>query len=369
MSRSPFVPRMVAREVFAYRNLLSRRRQPLPLNWLGADWQLRIDALEFGRRLGHAIEFDWGGARVVLRVDSAWVDRVAGEHIGCAIAPGTPELLLKAMLDAALGEAGTRIEHATRKKLRLSGIGKAPDELDGMEGFGWQMEGKSCDFCGELWLDVLGLGFLAAALRPWILETPQDCIPDALPVTLRFDIGWTEVDRGELAHIGEGDVLMFDECRLQAQGGLALRVGKQALRCVLDGSSLKVTQGWKKMMDDARDRPQNDEEENLDFESELDDAGDDDDEIPGGRETTGAEGEAFTIDAIPVRLEFDLGERTVELGELRSITAGHVFELGRDLRRAVTIRANGKRIGIGELVNVDGQLGVSILEIAFSSPR
>ena len=43
---------------------------------------------------------------------------------------------------------------------------------------------------------------------------------------------------------------------------------------------------------------------------------------------------------------------------------GHVFDLGRELRRAVIIRANGKVIGEGELVDVDGQIGVAVLSLA-----
>jgi type III secretion protein Q len=42
---------------------------------------------------------------------------------------------------------------------------------------------------------------------------------------------------------------------------------------------------------------------------------------------------------------------------------GHVFDLGRELRRAVIIRANGKVIGEGELVDIDGQVGVAVLSL------
>jgi type III secretion protein Q len=307
----------------------------------------------------------------VLRADAAWLDRVTTALIGCPIAPGTPDLLLKAMLEAALGEAGKRIEHATRKKLRLVSAGERPAERAGMEGFGWQMEGEALLFCGELWLDVLGLGFLAAALRPWTLEAPQDCRADALPMTLRFEIGWAELDCGELAQLGAGDVLMFDECWLQGQDSLAVRLGNQAFRCVFDGSRLVVTEGWRKTMDDILDKPYgNEKDEDLELDGQFDDEDEEEEAAPGQRGAARAPAaEAFSMDEIPVRLSFELGERTVELGELRSITVGHVFELGRDLRRAVTIRANGKPIGIGELVNVDGRLGVSMLEIAFSAPR
>ena len=66
---------------------------------------------------------------------------------------------------------------------------------------------------------------------------------------------------------------------------------------------------------------------------------------------------------LPVRLHFDLGERQLTLSELMVIGPGHVFDLGRELKRAVIIRANGKVIGEGELVDVDGQIGVSVLSL------
>ena len=70
------------------------------------------------------------------------------------------------------------------------------------------------------------------------------------------------------------------------------------------------------------------------------------------------------LDEIDIRLSFDLGERIVTLSELRLLTAGYVFDLGRDLRKSVYIRANGKIIGEGELVDIEGQTGVSVLNFA-----
>ena len=70
------------------------------------------------------------------------------------------------------------------------------------------------------------------------------------------------------------------------------------------------------------------------------------------------------LDEISIRISFDLGERSLPLAELRTLAAGYVFELGRDLRRSVVIRANGKVIGEGELVDIEGQTGVSVLSIS-----
>jgi type III secretion protein Q len=67
---------------------------------------------------------------------------------------------------------------------------------------------------------------------------------------------------------------------------------------------------------------------------------------------------------IPVSLDFDLGNVAVPLGELASLKPGYVFELPGSLeRRRVTIRANGARVGQGELVAVGDVLGVQLLSL------
>lgn len=73
------------------------------------------------------------------------------------------------------------------------------------------------------------------------------------------------------------------------------------------------------------------------------------------------------VDDIRIRVSFDLGERSLTLAELKLLGPGYVFELGRDLRRSVSIRANGKVIGEGELVDIEGQTGVSVLSISIKS--
>jgi flagellar motor switch/type III secretory pathway protein FliN len=70
-----------------------------------------------------------------------------------------------------------------------------------------------------------------------------------------------------------------------------------------------------------------------------------------------------TLDDVTIRLTFDLGERVVSVGELRTLAPGFTFDLGRQLRRAVTIRANGMAVGEGELVEIDGRIGVSVLSL------
>ena len=69
-------------------------------------------------------------------------------------------------------------------------------------------------------------------------------------------------------------------------------------------------------------------------------------------------------DSIPVSLDFDLGNLAVPLGELASLKPGYVFELPNSLDSVrVVIRANGTRVGHGELVAVGDVLGVQLLAL------
>jgi type III secretion protein Q len=75
-------------------------------------------------------------------------------------------------------------------------------------------------------------------------------------------------------------------------------------------------------------------------------------------------------DNIPVSLDFDLGNLALPLGELAALKPGYVFELpgGLDKLRVV-IRANGTRIGHGELVAVGDVLGVQLLALEIDGLR
>jgi type III secretion protein Q len=70
------------------------------------------------------------------------------------------------------------------------------------------------------------------------------------------------------------------------------------------------------------------------------------------------------LENLPVVLDFDVGTLRVPLAELALLKPGYVFQLPGRLENAqVVIRANGKRIGRGELVAVGDMLGVQLLVI------
>ena len=144
-------------------------------------------------------------------------------------------------------------------------------------------------------------------------------------------VGWVDLITHQLDEIESGDVIFLDECWLENQGLILLQIGRSSgIRAKLDGKNIVIEDDLEKIMQD------------------IDDFSSTDDSL---------------LDGITIRLTFDLGEREIPLGELRRISAGYVFEMGRDVRQAVTIRANGRSIGEGELVEIDGLTGVSVLRL------
>lgn len=74
---------------------------------------------------------------------------------------------------------------------------------------------------------------------------------------------------------------------------------------------------------------------------------------------------AMEIDlgSLPVRLEFLLATHDLDLAALSQIIAGQLIPLADDAARRIEVRANGKPVALGELVQLDGQLGVELLKV------
>jgi type III secretion protein Q len=68
-------------------------------------------------------------------------------------------------------------------------------------------------------------------------------------------------------------------------------------------------------------------------------------------------------DQLPVRLTFEVGRLEITLAELRKLGPGSVVELGRNVAEPVHISAQGRPVGQGELVDVEGMVGVKIVRL------
>ncbi|WP_322784188.1 FliM/FliN family flagellar motor switch protein [Pseudomonas sp. PCH199] len=69
------------------------------------------------------------------------------------------------------------------------------------------------------------------------------------------------------------------------------------------------------------------------------------------------------LGSLPVRLEFVLATHEIDLATLSQIIEGQLIPLAGDAARHIEVRANGKPVARGELVQLDEQLGVELLEV------
>ena len=66
---------------------------------------------------------------------------------------------------------------------------------------------------------------------------------------------------------------------------------------------------------------------------------------------------------VPVHLVAVLGEKKMKLKDLLKLKVGHAIDLERAPNEFVDLTANGKVIARGELVEIDGKLGVRIIKM------
>ncbi len=69
------------------------------------------------------------------------------------------------------------------------------------------------------------------------------------------------------------------------------------------------------------------------------------------------------VDEIELELHFEVGQTRMAVGQLKTLQPGYVFELETTTAAPVAVRASGRAIGRGELVQIAGRVGVKLVEV------
>ena len=69
------------------------------------------------------------------------------------------------------------------------------------------------------------------------------------------------------------------------------------------------------------------------------------------------------VDALEIILTLELDERRISIGELAALGPGQILDTTASLEAPVTIKAGGKAVGRGRLVEAGGSLGVLIASL------
>lgn len=67
------------------------------------------------------------------------------------------------------------------------------------------------------------------------------------------------------------------------------------------------------------------------------------------------------LDELPLRLHLLIDEKELTWAEVSRLVPGSILDLDRDPRDPVKLAVNGRVLGTGELVEIEGRLGVKLL--------
>lgn len=325
----------------------------------GAEWSLSLAPLSEPWAAAQEtllVKAHWAGAPFWLllpaNVAQVWVQSRFPE----ADLPSLPQSYLALMLESALGDVcaalsdmqrgAAGIDSATESSLAdLSALSQACPHA-----FEMQASNALGTVLIHLATDTLGL-VLMAGLAARLPAAVNSLEPELLPVLLRAELGFSWLNAAEFASLCPGDTVLLAHSFTHPGQHLWLGVdGRWGLMVRLDaaqgGNTVEVVQAFSTVDLADFSAPTTHPMTSTNTPS-----------LDGSPAVT-------ALDQVPFRLAFDLGERLMTLGEIKALQVGQPLALDRPLSQAVSLRVNGALVGQGELVEIDGRLGVTITALA-----
>lgn len=315
-----------------------------PVHWGGCDWRLSVYpswgtlAPGPGARSPDlprwCVDLVWGRTPFRLLIDHAAPEAWVAATLPGLELPALPGPVAMAVIETALRAASGPLSQLGLGDIQVKGIeSSATATHSPEESWTLQLSAGGVHLTCSMSTTGLGLAQLARCLD----GLPRAIGPlglHAFPVVLRAEVGFSRLALGEWAALRPGDAIVMDRPLLGTDGALWLAAGAWGLRARPEHGQWVVAEGWRK-------------------EGWAMDPLDDDDALD----------RLDGIRSLPLRVAFDIGEIRLSVGDLEGLQVGHVLDLGRPLSEAVSIRINGARVGHGELVDIDGRLGVVIRDL------
>jgi type III secretion protein Q len=194
-----------------------------------------------------------------------------------------------------------------------------------------------------------------------------------------------------LRGLAEGDIVVPDQPAFDSTGTGRVRLGcvhaqvrheapnslyilsTEALLDAYDMNDEALDDDFDGADDDAEYGADNEEHEHSEYEDHNRDYGEEDGDEPGytdedthagdDREAPPATAKATgngDIDSIPVTLAFELGSVRMSLADVRSLARGSIVTIEGGGPQSIAIVSGSRKIGQGEIVDVEGRLGIRI---------
>lgn len=222
-------------------------------------------------------------------------------------------------------------------EVSLRSIGALPEGLNRSYGATLSQNGEPAwararvHASGALW------GSIAHKLQLYAPVPSEDY--SSVPVFTRLQVGASEMSLKKFQTIELQDILLFDKGVTPRLGSCIVHVGDHlSFHATLKENTITL----ETIMNDSTPKQ--------------------------GTPHAKGTGSSPSLDAFLLHLTFEVGEKEIPVGELQSLQAGYTFEMDSPLDSPVSIKANGSKIGTGELVQVADRIGVRIVDFSQEPP-
>lgn len=297
------------------------------------------------------------------------IESVHLESLPEEIQPVLIEHLFDKILDNLEKNLGTTI--ALEKYWKEDSFAKE-NELQHLEEelhFTLNIQGSKEMIYGTLKMPSPALEFLAV-ICDRKLAKPKNYFSN-VAFNLTVEIADSTLSTDEFRNLEVSDIVLFENAQLLNEGKCHIRLQNSIL---FSGIFQKGVVTIKAVMDknlEDTDREEEDFYEDEDQASLQDDQNkgqeeeDDDDEASSDNDfeegsSTPSHSVPDAMKGLPISLTFEVGRKTIPLQELNSIKPGYSFELDNLADTPVSIHANGRLIGHGELLKIEDRVGVRV---------
>lgn len=159
---------------------------------------------------------------------------------------------------------------------------------------------------------------------------------------INFQVGQSRLTFSALKELEAGDVVLCNPLIIGQQMCVVLAQDQPLWLANLDKRTVTITQAWTTYMTEKMNQDPTLTEPLLDTDTFNDGA--------------------CSLEALPMNIQFTLPGQVMSVADLQSLSVGYAFSLVDNAESQVSIVVNGQNCGQGQLINIEGQLGVQITQ-------
>jgi type III secretion protein Q len=305
---------------------------------------LRLTPLPPGQAIVHAQDtqrllLEWAGGQLALDVAPWVLDRWLSMVLDVPEIDSLPVAFRPAALEHVVNWCITALSAGGRGTAQLTGTQQHVHGRPEQATHALQLEFELSDgVCmpALLHMDSLALMLMGSLVQHLPNPSSVDTLDD-VPVKLELCIGQTDLPLMQMASLQSGGLVFLQHNYLGGGQEFLLRspyatTASLSFAAKVDGHQIFILSSSHTMNNQIAHTADTDEA-------------------------------SATIEQMPVHLSFDLGHKVLTLGQLRQLGEGQALQLDRPVQQGVTIRANGVAIGEGQLLDIDGRMGVLISKL------